>query len=83
MIYPLAIGCTAMRHKAIGIHAVVNARGGLQCLNQQTMEDIALMRDGLRIRARLERRVRFYQFESRFFRRHIGRVGHLLSRPDD
>ena len=34
---PLAIGCTAMRHKVIGIHAVVNARGGLQRLNQQTM----------------------------------------------
>ncbi len=83
MKYPLNIGCTLARHQAIGIHAVVNARAGLQHLNDLTMEDIELRRDAQRIRDRIVNRVRMYQTCSRFFRRHQDRIAHLLSRFED
>ena len=78
--YPLNIGCTVARHNAIGVDAVINARAGLQALNDLTQEDIDLRRDAQRIRDRLERRVRLYQVNSRFFRRHQNRIAHLISR---
>lgn len=81
--YPLYLGCTKAVHDRIGIHAVVNARGGLQHLNQPTIEDIELKRDAQKIRDWQAKRVRFYQFNSRFFRRHINRVQHLLSSYSD
>lgn len=35
----------AARHKQIGIHAVVNARGSMQHLNELSQEEIELRRD--------------------------------------
>ena len=75
----LVIGCTVERHRQIGIHAVVNARGGNQHLNDQSMEDIELMRDARNLEAWRTGRVRFYGFNSRFCRKHIGRLAHTLS----
>ncbi len=79
----LNIGCTAARHARLGINAVVNARGGLQILNDQSIDEIELYRDARKIKDWLTSRIRFYQFNSGFFRRHKSRLGHLLSRYDD
>lgn len=78
----LHIGCTAARHKQIGIHAVVNARGGNQHLNSLTNEDIEMKRDARKIHDRLNSRIRFYQFNSKHFRK-AGTVHHLLSDYND
>lgn len=79
----LELGCTAHRHSLLGINAVVNARAGRQDLNDETIEDVELKRDARKINARLEDRVRFYQFNSRFCRRNRARLAHLLSDPND
>ena len=79
----LYLGCTMARHVRIGIDAVVNARAELQSLNDQTQEEIELTRDASKIQAWRESRVRFYQFNSKFCRRHLHRLSHLLSRYDD
>mgnify|MGYP000323631263 CR=1 FL=1 len=79
----LNLGCTALVHEAIGIHAVVNARGGQQHLNQPTQEDIELMRDGRKIKDKVQHRIVMRQVNSRFFRRHQHRIEHLLSDWDD
>lgn len=81
--YPIPIGCTPRRHAELGIHAVVNARGGRQHLNCLTQEDIELQRDSQRIALRKSARVRFYQFNSKFCRRHRGRLAHYLSEADE
>lgn len=81
--YPLYIGCTTARHKTIGIDAVVNARAGEQWRNDLTLDEIELRRDGRAIKDRLQKRVRFYQVNSKFFRRHINRISHLLTHYDD
>jgi hypothetical protein len=79
----LQLGCTASRHRQIGIDAIINARGGLQFLNEQTMRDIELMRDGAGIRAHQKRRIRWYGPNSRFFRKHRARIEHMIARYDD
>jgi len=79
----LYLGCTADRHHELGAHAAVNARAGQAHLNMPTIEDIELMRDAIKIREHLEHRVRFYQFNSRFCRRHQHRLAHLLSDPHE
>lgn len=79
----LYLGCTAARHRALGVHAVINARGGRPELNDLSLEEIERERDARAIRDRLERRVRFYGFGSRFFRRHRERFAHLISNPND
>lgn len=79
----LEIGCTLSRHKQIGVNAVIDARGGMQALNDLTEEDISLRRDKNNIRNAQQNRVRFYQFNSKFFRRNIKRVEHLLSTYED
>lgn len=79
----LYLGCTVARHQQIGIDAVINARGGLQHLNDKTNDDWNLYRDARNIRDRLTNRVRFYQFNSKFCRRNHTRLAHLLSRYDD
>lgn len=83
MIAHLYLGCTKTRHAQIGVHAIVNARAGLQCLNDLTQEDIEIRRDADKIRKRIENRIRFYQFNSKFFRRHQSRFQHLISSYDD
>lgn len=77
--YPLYIGCTAARHKLLGVHAVVNARGGELWRNELTLDEIEQRRDGQRIKDRSQHRIRFYQVHSRFFRRHIDKIQHLIS----
>jgi hypothetical protein len=79
----LNMGCTRARHAQIGIDAVVNARGGLQHLNDREQDEIELYRDAAAIRNRQKNRVRFYQVYSRFFRRHRSKIEHLISRYDD
>jgi len=74
----LYLGCTKFRHEQIGIHAVVNARAGMQYLNSQTDEDIELIRDSRKIKDKLQSRIRFYQFNSKHFRK-AKQVQHLLS----
>ena len=77
--YPLNIGCTVERHRQIGVNAVVNARAGRQDLNDVTIEDVEMMRDAIKIRQRLESRIAIHQFNSKFARRNIERLAHLLS----
>ena len=79
----LFLGCTASRHATLGVDAIINARAGLQVLNDLTIDEIELMRDAQKIRARVESRVRFYQFNSKFFRRHQSRMQHLISQIED
>ena len=79
----LDLGCTLARHRQIGIDAVVNARGGLQRLNDLSQEDIELRRDGQGIRRYLAERVRWHGPHSKFFRRHRARIEHLIARHDD
>ena len=80
MNYPIYLGCTATRHAQIGIDAIVNARGNEQWRNDREIEEIEMIRDGRKIKAHLTCRVRFYQFNSKFFRdRKITKVKHLLS----
>jgi hypothetical protein len=78
----LNIGCTAARHAKLGIHAVINARGGMQHLNSQTIEDIEMIRDARKIQGWKDRRVCFYQFNSKHFRK-AKQVQHLLSSYED
>lgn len=76
----LYMGCTASRHAQLGIHAVINARGGCAALNDNSsIEEIEMYRDARNIRERLAHRVRFYQFGSRCFRRHARQFHHLLA----
>jgi hypothetical protein len=83
MKYPLRLGCTKARRDALGIHAVINARAGLQQLNDLTLDDIELYRDGQGIRDYQQRRIRWYGPHSKFFRRHRARIEHLIARHDD
>lgn len=83
MSYPLYLGCTSHRHKQLGVNAVVNARAGLQHLNDLSIEDIEMQRDARKIQDHIRTRVRFYQFNSRFFRRHQARLQHLVSSYND
>lgn len=78
----LDLGCTAARHAVIGIDAVVNARGGEQWRNDQTIEAIEIIRDGRAIKSWLSSRIRFYGFNSRFFRKHAGKMTYMLSDRD-
>ena len=52
-------------------------------MNDQSLDDIELERDARKIKDRLANRIRFYQVNSKFFRRHINRIAHLISRYDD
>lgn len=83
MKYPLDLACTLARHRQLGAHAAVNARAGEQWRNFTTLDETEQMRDARKVRARIAERVRFYQFNSRFFRRHAARFSHLISRYDD
>lgn len=79
--YPLQLGCTAARHRRLGIDVVINARAGLQHLNDVALDEIELERDGRAIKDRVQRRVRMYQVCSRFFRRprNYARIAHLIA----
>lgn len=77
----LHIGCTAARHARLGIHAIINARGGMQHLNSQTIEDIEMIRDARNIQNWINGRMRFYSFNSKHFRK-AKQVQHLLSSYD-
>lgn len=79
----LYLGCTKFRHDQLGVNAVINARAGRQDLNDKGQEQIEMERDAQKIQDRLQRRIRFYQFNSIFFRRHQSRLAHLLSSYDD
>lgn len=79
----LYLGCTVRRHAQIGIHAVINARGGEVWRNDLTNEDWEMRRDARAIRERIATRTRFYGFTSRAFRRRAGALAHLVSRHDD
>lgn len=83
--YPLQLGCTAARHHRLGIDVVVNARAGLQHLNDVTLDEIELERDGRALKDRVQRRIRMYQVCSRFFRRprNYARIAHLIATRDD
>jgi hypothetical protein len=75
----LNLGCTIERHRALGVHAVVNARSGRQDLNDLTIQDVEQMRDARNIYMRRSSRVRFYQWNSRAFQRRSGELAHLVS----
>lgn len=79
----LYLGCTLERHKQLGAHAAINARGGEMWRNGTSREETEMQRDARKIRDRLNARVRFYQFNSKFFRRHQARLSHLLSTYED
>lgn len=83
MLYPINIGCTVKRHEQIGINAVVNARAGLQHLNSLSDQDIELRRDAHKIEDKKTQRIRIYQFNSKFCRRNLHRLNHLLSEYGD
>ena len=66
----LNLGCTLHTHKRLGIHAVINARGGQQWRNdQENIQEIEAKRDAQAVRDWQMSRIRFYQFTSRTFRR--------------
>ena len=75
----LDLGCTLARHQQIGIDAVVNARAGIKHLNSISLEDIELRRDVWKIRDHAEKRIAIHQFNSKFARRHMDRLAHLIS----
>jgi predicted GIY-YIG superfamily endonuclease len=79
----LYLGCTIDTHKRLGAHAPVNARAGEQWRNMDTLEETEMKRDARKIADRVKSRVRFYQFNSRFFRRHQARLQHLISDPNE
>lgn len=79
----LYLGCTYARHQRLGVNAVVNARAGLQHLNDLTIEEIEMQRDACKIRDWQTARVRIHQFNSRCFRRHSARLAHLISSHQD
>jgi len=81
--YPLRLGCTLIRHRMIGIHAVVNARAGQQHLNDQGIEEIEMWRDARAIRRRVSDRIVLHGFTSRFFRRHNARFAHLITEREE
>lgn len=68
----LYLGCTKARHKQIGIDAVVNARGGLQHLNDRTERDWQLYRDSQKVKNRIYVR----RFESKVFRKRMAHKEH-------
>jgi hypothetical protein len=74
---PLELGCTTGRHAALGIDAVVNARGEQWSLNHETDEEIEMQRDANKVRDWVSGRVRIYQFNSRHFRR--SPIAHLAT----
>lgn len=78
----LNLGCTKLRHKQIGVHAAINARAGRQHLNDLSIEDIEMIRDARKIKDKLSSRIRFYQFNSKHFRK-AAQVQHLLSNYND
>jgi hypothetical protein len=78
----LYLGCTKFRHEQIGIHAIVNARAGNQYLNSRTDEDIEMIRDARKIQDKLNNRIRFYQFNSKHFRK-AKQVQHLIDQYED
>lgn len=78
----LYLGCTALRHAEIGIDAVVNARGGELWRNDMTIEDKELLRDGRKIKDRVQSRVILRQVNSKFFRRNKSRIAHLFFDED-
>lgn len=79
----LNLGCTLAEHQRLGIHAVVNARGGQLGLNNKSIQEIEMERDARRIRDYKLSRVRFYQFNSRWFRNRTREVGHLLAERNE
>ena len=79
----LYLGCTKARHDQIGIHAVINARGGLQSLNEPAIQDTELQRDARGIRGYQQQRIRWYGPSSKFFRRHRAKIAHLISSYND
>lgn len=81
--YPIYLGCTAARHKRIGIDAVINARGAQQWRNDDTQEEIEMRRDSRKIADHKRDRVRFYQFNSRHFQKRLPQLQHLLSSSED
>lgn len=60
------------------LHRRINAKGGVMSEGRKHSPEYqtGLVRDAERVRARLQRRVRFYQFETAEVR---ARLGHLLS----
>lgn len=80
----LNLGCTVYTHKRLGIHAVINARGGQQWRNDQDrIEEIEMRRDARALRERIENRVSVYQFGSRCFRRRLELARFLSGRNED
>ena len=75
----LNLGCTVERHRALGVHAVVNARSGRQDLNDLTLREIDQLRDSWAIADKKRNRTKIYQWNSRAFRRRSGELAHLLS----
>lgn len=71
---PLYIGCTLARHQRLGVHAVVNARGGEQWRNDDTREEVEMLRDARAVRDRLASRVSFYHFSA------FGRIARCAKR---
>ena len=80
----LYVGCTAARHAELGIHAIINARGGMQYLNDhpidtRNQQEMEMWRDAWKVIAYREQRVIIHQFGSRWFRR---RLSHLIKPMD-
>lgn len=79
MKYPLDLGCTEFRHSQIGINAIVNARAGLQHLNDFTHNEIELRRDARKVQEHSTNRVIIRQFNSKQCAK---RLQHLIFQDD-
>ena len=82
-IKKLYLACTVETHLRLGVHAPINARAGEHWRNWESQEETERKRDARKIRERITARVRFYQFNSKFFRRHQERFTHLISTHDE
>lgn len=78
------VGCTIERHRQIGVHAPINARGGELWRNSKygtpnhpdSVQGLDMVRDAWAIRDQREKRIPIRFFLTRWFR---NRCAHLLS----
>lgn len=83
MAKKLYLACAVSQHLHLGAHAPINARAGEHWRNWESQEETERKRDARKIKDRITSRVRFYQLNSKFFRKHRARFKHLISTYDE
>jgi hypothetical protein len=70
----LRVGCTIAHHRLIGVHIQINARAGELWRNDDSLDEIEMKRDAEKVRRWRAHRIAFYQFASRWFRKHLSHI---------